>query len=203
MYSDSFLSTIPLSDSDRLLHSWGYDLTKEYFTIAHQLQNVSSSVIELATGTGRMCAVLSGLFPTVITGDLTMGDHARAVARIPSSQLNRVTFAQLDMESLPFKSGSIPLIFCLNTLHELSQPERCLSEMIRVIRPDGTLVIGDFNRTGFDAMQEVHRIVYKNNHSEGKIDTARVKEILLDSFKYVEDVPTPLNNTFIVSGKIG
>ncbi|MEW5798219.1 MAG: class I SAM-dependent methyltransferase [Bacteroidota bacterium] len=201
MYSNSFISPIPLSDSDRLLLSWGFDLTKEYFTIASRVQTVSSFVIELATGTGRMCAVLSGLFSTVITGDSSLIDHERAVKRIPPANLNRMQFIRLNMESLPFCTNAIPLLFCLNTLHEVAQPEQCLREMVRVIRPDGTLVIGDFNRTGFDAMREIHRIVYKNNHHEGNIDMARIREIVSESFHSVEDVATPMNDTIIASKK--
>ncbi|MBI2429304.1 MAG: class I SAM-dependent methyltransferase [Ignavibacteriales bacterium] len=198
----SFLSTISLSESDRLLHSWGFDLTKEYLSIATQVNTASSVALELATGTGRMCAVLSALFPTVITGDLSLNDHERARRRIPTSTVNRVQFTQLDMESLPFRTGSIPLLFCLNTLHEVSHPKRCIEEMIRVIHPDGTLVIGDFNRIGFDAMEKIHRIIYKNEHHEGTISMEVVKAKLSGSFSVVNEVPTLLNDTLIASKKI-
>lgn len=197
----SYLTSIPLSDSDRLLHSWEFDLTKEYFSIAEEYKTASSVAFELATGTGRMPAVLSGLFPTVITGDLSLGDHARAVNRIPPANLDRMQFIQLNMESLPFRTNSIPLLFCLNTLHEVSHPKRCIEEMIRVIHPNGTLVIGDFNRTGFDAMQEIHRIVYKNDHNEGTITMQEVKQMLVGSFDSVKEVQTPLNRTLIASQK--
>ncbi len=202
MHSDSFLSSISLSDSDRLLHSWGFDLTKEYFSIANQVGIASSFAVELATGTGRMCAVLSGLFQTVVTGDYSIDDHERAVKRIPPANLNRMQFVRLNMESLPFRTDSIPLLFCLNTLHEVSRPERCVKEMIRVIRPDGTLVLGDFNKTGFEVMQKIHQIVYKNDHNEGTISMEALKEMLFRSFGSINETVTPLNETFIASQKI-
>lgn len=195
------LASVPLSKSDNHLHSWGYDLTNEYLTIASKISTDSTFAVELATGTGRMCAVLSGLFQIVVTGDYSMVDHERAVNRIPPTHLNRMQFIQLNMESLPFKSESIPLIFCLNTLHEVAHPERCINEMIRVVCPDGTLVIGDFNRTGFDVMQKIHQLVYKNDHNVGTISMEAVKEMLFESFGSVNEIATPLNETFIASKK--
>ena len=166
------------------------------------MKTTSSVAVELATGSGRMCAVLSSVFETVISGDVSLNDHARAVTRIPLANLNHMQFVQLNMESLPFRTDSIPLLFCLNTLHEVSHPERCVKEMIRVIHPDGTLVLGDFNKTGFEVMQKIHKIVYKNDHNEGTISMEAMKEVLFRSFGSVNETEAPLNDTFIASKKI-
>jgi hypothetical protein len=73
--------------------------------------------------------------------------------------------------------------------------------MIRVISPDGTLVIGDFNRTGFDVMQKIHENVYHSDHQEGFISNNEIKKILVDSFHSVRSITTPLNTTYFSSSK--
>jgi ubiquinone/menaquinone biosynthesis C-methylase UbiE len=199
--SDQFLSSMPFSESDILLHSWGFDLTKEYFSIASQVTTDAPFAVELATGTGRMSAVLSGLFSSVITGDLSLSDHERAIARVPMPYRNRVHYVQLNMESLPFRTGSIPLVFCVNTLHEVERPEQCIQEMIRVLSPNGTLVLSDFNKTGFEAMKKIHEIVYHNTHSEGFTTMEKVKQTLSRIFSSLKVVQTPLNAIVIASRK--
>ncbi len=202
MKSDFPFENIPHSQSDKLLHSQGYDLIQEYVSIVQQLPQPHSTVIELATGTGRMCTVLSHFFQTVITGDISLLNFPRAQQRIPKQYLERVNFLQLNMERLPFCSGSIPTIVCTNTLHEVENPKLCLQEMIRAVRSDGILVVGDFNNTGFEVMQKIHETVYHNNHNEGSISLNEIEEILRSHFRSVTLFSTPLNLTFFAESKI-
>ena len=201
MIGNQYLSSIPLSESDRLLHTWGFDLTAEYASIVNAVDTHSSVAVELATGSGRMCAVLAGMFDTVITGDRSLVDHTRALARIPEPFRHRIQYSVLDMEQLPFRDGNIPLLFCMNTLHEVASPVQCLRELIRVVHPNGTLVVGDFNKKGFDTMQRIHEIVYHNDHEEGSISSHTIEEILTSSFTSVTTLDTALNISFIASGK--
>ncbi len=174
---------------------------KEYFLIASHVHTSSLNVVELATGTGRMCAVLSGLFPFVITGDISLDDFPRAQERIPPQFKDSVCFIQLNMESLPFASNSLQTIFCMNTVHEVSNPLLCVDEMIRVLHPNGVLTVGDFNCRGFEMMQLVHKIVYHNNHNKGKLSINDVGGILSKRFLRCKTIETPLNSTIIATGK--
>lgn len=197
----SFLEYIPPSQSDILLREWGFDLLREYFLIAHQLPATKNPVLELATGTGRMCAVLSCLFPSIITGDHSLRDLPRVKERVPHQFLHRIKFLQLDMEHLPFQTGLIHTNVCMNTLHETEHPITCLQELIRVTSCEGSLIAGDFNRTGFDIMQKIHESVYHNNHDEGTIRSSEIHEILYEAFTIVRIISTPLNTTYMASVK--
>ncbi len=199
---DALLHEIVPSHSDRILHDHGFDLVREYFDLALHLSPSRSPVIELATGTGRMIAVLSSLSIPVITGDISLSDQPRALARVPARFQQNVRFLQLDMEHLPFRSDSLPSIVCINTLHETDHPHDCLREMIRSIHPAGQLMVGDFNRTGFDVMQTIHRSVYHNDHSEGTITIDEIGEELCKRFATVRTIVTPLNTTYLATQKI-
>ncbi|MBW7888095.1 MAG: class I SAM-dependent methyltransferase [Bacteroidetes bacterium] len=201
MHTPPQLSHIQCSQSDLLLRSRGFNLTEEYAEIISRINAGSRTVLELATGTGRMSAVLSLFFPAVITGDISLCDHHRAVQRVPPECRKRISYLQLNMELLPFADDSIPFLICLNTLHETEHPAPCLREMIRVVSPEGILAVGDFNRTGFDEMQKIHEQVYHNNHSEGTISGEEISTALAEAFSSVTEISTPLNRTFIARNK--
>ena len=198
---DSILQLIPRSQSDNLLSEWGYDLLREYFSIAEQLPRTASPPLELATGTGRMCAVLSSIFPWIITGDISLQEIPRVKQRVPAQFLNRIQYVQLDMEQLPFRSDSVQSIVCMNTLHEVTDPTVCLQEMIRIVRYEGTFAVGDFNRTGFDVMQKIHEQVYHNDHDEGVITHREIEAILSSAFQSIRIFTTTLNTTYFASHK--
>lgn len=195
------LSSIPPSQSDLLLKEWGYDLLQEYDEIVRQSGAAGDEAVELATGSGRLAAVLSCRFDSVVSGDISLQDLPRVHQRIPAERMQHIRFVQLDMERLPFADDSLPLLFCLNTLHETEHPHRCLEEMIRCIHPAGTIVVGDFNRAGFDAMQRVHTIVYHNDHPEGSITSEEIERTITARFSTVHIADTPLNRSFIATGK--
>jgi ubiquinone/menaquinone biosynthesis C-methylase UbiE len=201
MEKENYLNLIPPSQSDLLLRTWGYDLVNEYFSIAQLISATDSPILELATGSGRMCAVLSTMFPTILTGDISLSDQQNVFRRIPKQFIDRVQFSQFNMEHLPFRSNSLQTIVCMNTMHEVSHPVHCIQEILRIIRPHGTLVLGDFNQTGFDVMQKIHKAVYHNDHPEGSISIGEIKKVISSTFHSVHPYETQLNTTFFATGK--
>lgn len=194
--------SIPMSLSEELLQSWGYDLVDEYLQIVQQASlHPHDCVLELATGTGRMTAVLTRLGFHVTTGDLTAEKHQQAFHRVSSEYRDRIQLLLLDMEMLPFRNASASSITCVNTLHELERPQLCLSELLRIHNPRGTLILGDFTETGFEAMQEVHRVIYGNDHPRGSLKITGAESIIRQTYSSVETVVTPLNITYIASRK--
>jgi ubiquinone/menaquinone biosynthesis C-methylase UbiE len=120
MNIETILELITPSQSDQLLKIWGFDLVSEYFTIAQQLPPTNFPVIELATGTGRMSAILSCMFPSTISGDISLTDHPRTLQRVPKQFLSRIQFLQLNMENLPFRSDNILSCMRLSTRRNAS-----------------------------------------------------------------------------------
>lgn len=194
--------SIPLSASDELLRTWGYDLVAEYLQV---IQTASlppgSNVLELATGTGRMTAALSRLGFHVLTGDLSDATHQQAWRRVTPAFSGSVGMILFDTGALPFRDSSTDIIVCVNTLHELEHPRQCLSELLRVHSAAGTLVLGDFNETGFEVMQNLHRIIYRNDHPRGSLKISDAQQVIKSAYSDVEMVVTPLNITYIASRK--
>ncbi|MBF8295988.1 MAG: class SAM-dependent methyltransferase [Bacteroidetes bacterium] len=198
----SFEPPIPSTPSDDLLQSWGYDLREEYCQIAQGAAlHPGAHVLEVASGTGRMTALLTRLGCSVTTGDVTQEKAEQLWQRVTPAYAHQVRLMLFDLRGLPFKTGSVGTVVCLNTLHELAEPRRSLEELLRVHDRSGTLVIGDFNETGFETMQKLHQAIYGNDHPLGSMKISEVEPILRRHYVDVKVVLTPLNISFIASGK--
>jgi ubiquinone/menaquinone biosynthesis C-methylase UbiE len=196
------LNSIPPSASDIRLRSWGYSLIDEYARIIQEASLPSGGdVLELATGSGRMSAVLTRLGYRVLTGDESDEKQSQVWQRVTPEFAALVELSLLNMECLPFRDASIDTIVCVNTLHELLHPLKCLSELLRIHIPAGTLILGDFSETGFDIMQRLHQATDRSNHPRGTLRITDVEPIIKRTYSDVRTVVTPLNIIYIASCK--
>lgn len=197
----SFEDPIPSTPSDDLLRSWGFDLKEEYCQIVRESAlQPGTHVLEVASGTGRMTAVLTRLGCTVTTGDVTQEKAEQLWRRVTPAYAHQVGLMLLDLRGLPFKTASVGTVVCLNTLHELAEPRRSVEELLRVHDRSGTLIIGDFNESGFETMQKLHQAIYGNDHPRGLMKISEVEPLLRPRYKDVRIVQTPLNITYIACG---
>ena len=194
--------SIPPSAADTLLRSWGYSLIDEYLRVIQEASLPSGSdVLELATGSGRMTAVLTRLGYRVRTGDRSDERQSQAWQRVTPEYAALVEMSLLDMEFMPFHDASIDTIVCVNTLHELLHPRKCVSELLRIHGHAGTLILGDFNETGFDVMQRLHQATDRSNHPRGTLGIKDVEPIIKRTYSEVRTFVTPLNIIYIASCK--
>ena len=105
-------------------------------------------VLDVATGTGRVPLLLASQpwFDGEIHGlDLAPAMLARARAKIQAAGLSdRVVLWQGDAGKLPWPDGSFDLITSLEALEFFPWPRRALAEMVRTLRPGGTLVVSKY-----------------------------------------------------------
>lgn len=193
--------SIPKSDSDLLLESWGYNLIDEYIQLIKEANLNNTKVFDFATGTGRASSVLSRLNCNVITGDYSLNKRPEAERRITEKYFSKVKFLKLNLERLPFNDGIIDNILCINTLHELSDPVKCLKEIIRVHSSKGVMLIADFNTLGFDVMDKLHLTKFNQLHPRGSISNESLENILKENYLKTTLINTELNSGFIVIGK--
>jgi SAM-dependent methyltransferase len=81
---------------------------------------------------------LAGLGYRAIGLDYSMPTLGRALAADPG---RKGQYLAGDAYALPGRSGAVDLLVCIGVLQALSQPERALAEMARVLRPGGALVL--------------------------------------------------------------
>ncbi len=101
------------------------------------------TVLDVACGSGIVARAFAP-FASQVTGiDITpaMLDEARRLSR--ERGLTNLSWQQGDIEMLPFADDSFSILVSRYAFHHLLNPQRVISEMVRVCRPGGQILIAD------------------------------------------------------------
>jgi len=94
--------------------------------------------LDAACGTGRHTAYLASLGHTVIGVDTSPEMLALARAKVPGG-----AFYETDLHDVPLADDSVDLVVCAVALSHVADLGQALAEFVRVLRPNGHLVISD------------------------------------------------------------
>jgi 2-polyprenyl-3-methyl-5-hydroxy-6-metoxy-1,4-benzoquinol methylase len=113
-----------------------------YYFAAPQV--VNGVVLDIATGCGYGAAYLHHKGAAwVIGGDVSSVGLTQAKRYY---QKRGVEFVLMDAAALPFTSGVLDAIVSLETIEHLARPDAFLKEIVRVLRPNGVLVLSTPNK---------------------------------------------------------
>ena len=130
-------------------------------------------ILDVACGAAHLAEAIAPHVRQVVGIDLTPALLALGAARLRDSGARNVLLQEGDAHALPFVDGSFDLVCCRTALHHMSDPQRAVSEMVRVCRPSGRVALSDLIapsaalRPTFD---RVHRL----------IDPSHVRTLLFD-----------------------
>ena len=99
--------------------------------------------LDVATGTGNLAMALSPHVKDVIGIDITPGMLKLAVQAARERGLDNINNLVGDVEHLPFRESEFDVVTCRFSFHHFPGHRMSLSEMARVLRPGGRLVIED------------------------------------------------------------
>jgi ubiquinone/menaquinone biosynthesis C-methylase UbiE len=100
-------------------------------------------VLDVATGTGHTAYALAAHVRAVIGIDLTVEMLAESKRLGAARGISNVKFGLADVHDMPFPSETFHLITCRRAAHHFSRIGHAVSEMRRVLRAGGRLVIDD------------------------------------------------------------
>lgn len=100
-------------------------------------------IADVGCGTGTLSFELARFAQQVIGIDLSkeMLRRARAVAN--ERAIVNVEFREGDALKLPLRPASVDAAFCVMVLHFLPEPERAITELCRITRPGGSVILVD------------------------------------------------------------
>ncbi|NJN53181.1 MAG: bifunctional demethylmenaquinone methyltransferase/2-methoxy-6-polyprenyl-1,4-benzoquinol methylase UbiE [Gammaproteobacteria bacterium] len=106
-------------------------------------------VLDLAGGTGDLAALFSPLVGQ--TGAVVLADINAAMMEVGRDRLcdrgiTNVRFAQADAEALPFADGAFRCVTIAFGLRNVTDKDRALREMHRVLMPGGRLLVLEFSK---------------------------------------------------------
>src|SRR5256885_7740616 len=99
------------------------------------LATARGRTLELGAGTG----VNVELYPAAVT-ELVLAEPAEPMARRLEAKHPHATVVRAPAESLPFEDGTFDTVVSTLVLCTVSDPERALAEVERVLKPDGQLL---------------------------------------------------------------
>lgn len=107
----------------------------------------SNTVLEVAAGTCICGRSLAPFVKNVACLDMTTAMLAVGKAEAEKQRLCNIDFVQGDAEQLPFSDNSFDIVISRLAFHHFSNPKRCFSEMTRVVKTGGKLVVIDMEAT--------------------------------------------------------
>ncbi|HSE06903.1 MAG TPA: methyltransferase domain-containing protein [Methylomirabilota bacterium] len=111
-------------------------------------------ILELGCGAGTYVRLLGGLGYRPVGLDYSLPTLGRALASDPGA---KGAYVAGDAYALPFPDRSFDMVMSIGVLQALSDPERALDEMVRVLTPAGRLVVEALNASGLLALARAGR----------------------------------------------
>lgn len=113
---------------------------KDLFELIKQEMVPSFTVLDVDCGTGIISFEIAESVHRVYRIDISEKMIEVAREKLEKSKYTNVVFQTEDGYNTSFEDKSLDLVLCCNVLHALEAPDRFLTEMKRILTPEGTLI---------------------------------------------------------------
>jgi len=97
--------------------------------------------LDSGAGAGALAFALAPHVQDVVAVDVV--PELLELGRLRAERFPNVRFVEGDVTQLPFELGAFDLAGCVRTLHHVARPELAISEMVRVTRLGGKVLVVD------------------------------------------------------------
>ena len=117
-------------------------------TFLHNWEQIEPQerILDVACGTGEFERLLLDKNPTQKIMGIDISEKMLSVAREKCRAYSNVEFHKASVHSLPFASHSFDVVVSANAFHYFDEPQVALTEMKRVLKPNGRIVILDWSK---------------------------------------------------------
>ncbi len=153
--------TLAASSPNTDLHGYGEEIRKE---VGRRIPHDKKlEVLDVGTGFGTSVAFLSRWLSkgsAIWTVDPSKEVLSEVKATVGRESSRRVNFVQASAEDLEFEDGSFDFVVSVMVLHHIERLRPALSEMARVLKPGGTLLVIDY------LPKASHELEFQTRHEE-------------------------------------
>lgn len=122
-----------------------------------------STIVDLGTGPGLLSIELNKLLPQAKIIGVDLSSEMLKIARKNAHEAGMSNYETRlgKAEEMPIESNSVDLVVSQSSLHEWENPQKGFSEIFRVLKPGGSLILKDYNR---DWLSKWKRNLFKLFH---------------------------------------
>lgn len=157
---DVFDSVAPRYDLMNDAMSLGIHRLWKRFTIARTGLRKGQAALDVAAGSGDLALGLArrvGPTGRVVVTDINAAMLDAGRDRLLDAGLVRsIDYVQADAEALPFRTGTFNCVTIGFGLRNVTDKEAALASMFRVLKPGGRLLVLEFSRPRFGALEPAY-----------------------------------------------
>ena len=118
-------------------------------------------VLDVATGAGGFVRfLLDGLRDHGEIVGIDVNPERREIFAAAFGDRPDVRFVEMDAHHIAFPDGTFDTVCVSNSLHHFASPHPVLTEMLRVLRPGGHLIVNEMYRDGQSETQTTHVLLH-------------------------------------------
>ena len=134
--------------------------------------NEKDTVLDVASGPGLVATAFAKVASHVECLDLTPAMLDQAKQQALTHKIANMSFREGDAMTLPYEDNSFDTVITRYSFHHFLTPEQVLSEMIRVCKPKGCVLVADV------AIESKYSVTF--NHIERLRDSSHVHALSID-----------------------
>ncbi|MBK8569177.1 MAG: methyltransferase domain-containing protein [Nitrosomonadales bacterium] len=174
------MSQSPSFTGERFLPECSGEIWYEHwhrYALARQLSQ-HCTVLDVACGEGYGAAMVSETAHTVVGVDLSVDviQHAKNNYRHHAN----LQFITASCECLPFPDASFDFAISFETIEHIEQQKEFISELKRVLRPDGILILSSPNKRLYSDAHDYHNEFHVRELYRNELD-----ELLHETFPHI------------------
>jgi len=139
----------------RALHVPEPELEKEFLKVIGKDQ--IEDFLDIGTGTGRILELLAARIERGMGIDVSSEMLTVARTNLENANLRNVHVRQGDMYNIPVEDSSVDVATLHLVLHYSDNPAMVIEEATRVLRPNGRLIIVDFETHHEEQLRQEHK----------------------------------------------
>lgn len=174
------MSQFPSFTGERFLPECSGEIWYEHwhrYALARQLSQ-HCTVLDVACGEGYGAAMVSETAHTVVGVDLSVDviQHAKNNYRHHAN----LQFVTASCECLPFPDASFDFAISFETIEHIEKQKEFISELKRVLRPDGILILSSPNKRLYSDAHDYHNEFHVRELYRNELD-----ELLHETFPHI------------------
>ncbi len=136
-----------------------FDASKQHLELFFDEDEIKGrKILDCGCGTGIFTNIMGTMGAEKVTGlDISPGSLSTGRSLKEKFKLDNVDFQEGDMLQLPYEDGAFDIVWAWGSAHHTENPMQAMSEIDRVLKKGGKLLLALYKRTKLTWVHEVIR----------------------------------------------